>query len=48
MRVQILRLSTAHVKIRQIYDVILQQQVGLSWNFASLFSVMTDNSSVIF
>ena len=46
--VQIFRLSTTWAKIHQIPYVIFQTKSQFSSNFESFFSVMRDNSSVLF
>ena len=46
--VQMLWLATARIKIRKIPHVIFQQKLRFSSNFASLFSVIRHNSSVLF
>ena len=43
-----LRLSTAQSKFVKFFMSILKEQVNSSPNFVSLFSVMKDNSSVLF
>ena len=47
-RSEIFRLLSVWVKIHQIFYVIFETKVSFSLNFASLFSVMRDNSSVLF
>ena len=48
IKVQIIRLSTARMKINQIPYVVFQASCQFSFKFASPFSVMTHNSSEIF
>ena len=48
IKVQISRLSTARMKLKQISYVIFQDTSQFSLNFASPFSVLTHNSSEIF
>ena len=47
IKVRIFRFSTARVKIHQILS-FFKQKVSFSSKFGSLFSVMRDNSSVLF
>ena len=44
---EIFRILSAQVKIHRIL-VIFEQQIRFSWNFASLFSVMRHNTSILF
>ena len=46
--VQIFRLSTAWVEVHQILITFFKQKVSFSSKFGSIFSVMRDNSSVLF
>ena len=48
IRVQIFRFLTIRVKIHQIFLVIFQAKSEFFSKFGSLFSVMTDNSFVLF
>ena len=48
IKVQIFRLSTARVKVHQIPHIIFQTKVSFSSMFGFLFSVMRDNSSILF
>ena len=47
-RKEIFRILSGWVKIRQITHVIFETAASFSLNFASLLSVMRDNSSVFF
>ena len=44
---RLLRIANARVKIDQIL-ALLKQKISFSWNFESLFSVLRNNSSVLF
>ena len=48
MKVQIFRLSIARVKVHKFSHVIFQTKSQFSSKFGSFFSVMRDNSSVLF